>query len=991
MFSVVNTLETFGCTSDLPSVESIVSRIHICREEKDLLNARSLHLQICNFGLESNTTLGNYVVPMFVDCGSMLESQNLFKKLACHTEHSWTSLIQGFHEGGNWECGFNLYQEMLHQGVNPSPFTFTILLKACAKLNWVERGQECHSELTKKGFETTMSVGNILVDMYAKCGLLMDSQDTFNDLSFRDSFSWTALASGYAELGFAQQAIACFEKMQGEGIPHTTVSYLCNVKVCGILGDLDKGYLVHMEIAVNGFESMTFVSSALVGMYVKFGLLAQARDVFDEMSGRDAVSWNVLFMGYAEHGLDNSIIECWEEMNSERVSPDAAAYVTMIRTCGSIGDVGRGHMIHAECLCKGYESDPYVISMLIDMYMKFAHFSEAQQVFDQSPTQDVVLWTGLIAGYAEHELCEQALGCFRGMSCHDILPNSITFACTLKACCSGRSKNEGKEVHSQAVKLGYESDSLVSGSLIDLYVRLGLFADAAELFDRTLSQDIVSWNILIAGYVEHADFEEGLKCFQRMQQEGIPATTLTFVSSLKACGSMGDIEAGQDIHISIIKQGLERDMLVGNILVDMYARCNSLAEAADTFKRLDSRDVISWTALIQGYVDKDMGIKAIDCFELMQEENICPDIVTCACILQACGDIGARERGQLMHMDSVIRGIEGDFLAGNALVDMYAKLGLFAESWAVFRMVLDPDLGMWNTLIQGYAEHGLAEEAMALLEEMQRDGLSPDVFTWNVVMAAYVEHDDVDRVFKIYVRMQEQGTLPNDFTFMSVLASCGNTSALRYGRRIHAQIARENLSESLAVSLIDMYGNCGSMVDSQQAFDVMPIRDTVAWNALIAGYTRQGNTKLVFCLYDSMIENGFTPNEITCLSLLSACQHAGLVETGRDCFEDMSTELGIEPTMKHYACTVDLLGRAGQLYEIVTFMQEMPFQPNLVTWHTFIGACQRYGNVDLGKRAFEFATSLSEKHAGAYVFMSNIYVDVDSEEPHEAPAVEACA
>ncbi|MCO5550009.1 hypothetical protein L7F22_003486 [Adiantum nelumboides] len=261
-------------------------------------------------------------------------------------------------------------------------------------------------------------------------------------------------------------------------------------------------------------------------------------------------------------------------------------------------------------------------------------------------------------------------------------------------------------------------------------------------------------------------------------------------------------------------------------------------------------------------------------------------------------------------------------------------------------------------------------------------------------MAGLIEQDDAERVLELYAQMQEQGVSPNDFTLMNVMASCGNTSAIRYGRRLHAQVVRSNSSvatENLAVSLIDMYGKCGSIVDAHEVFDATAKRDTATWNALLAGYTRQGNNKLVFRLYNSMKEEGFAPNEITCLSLLSACQHAGLVEMGRECFEFMSGELGIKPTMKHYACTFDLLGRAGRLNEIVTLMQEMPYQPNLVTWNTFIGACQRFGNLDLGRQAFDFARSLGKKHGGSYVFMSNISVDVDSEVYSGAPIVEACA
>eukprot|EP00250_Pteridium_aquilinum_P004804 c15006_g1_i1 orf=2-625(+) len=206
---------------------------------------------------------------MFVECGSMFDAHRVFHRLVLRKEYSWTSLIQGYVEGGECELATDMLQQMRNDCVEPSRFTFVALLKACAVMKNPVTGQEAHNDIAKEGFEGDSFVGNTLVDMYAKCGLLYEARDVFDSLSSQDIVSWNALIAGYADNACAEEVLKCREQMQAEGFQFDEVTYLWFLKACSTIGVINIGRELHSEIAKGEFNSHPFVCNALVDMYAK--------------------------------------------------------------------------------------------------------------------------------------------------------------------------------------------------------------------------------------------------------------------------------------------------------------------------------------------------------------------------------------------------------------------------------------------------------------------------------------------------------------------------------------------------------------------------------------------------------------------------------------------------------------------------------------------------------------------------------------------------
>lgn len=717
------------------------------------------------------------------------------------------------------------------------------LLHKCRKGRDLAHVLRLHAHMHQNGLAAHASLGNLLILVLVDFGIMHLAQKVFDSLIYENECSWNSLITGYVKHGAADCALALYQEIQEDrSLQLSEQSFVALLKACTVVKDLEVGCKLHIEVARNGLlQRNIFVGSTLVHMYAKCGLLTKAETVFHGLALRDVVLWNALIGGYAQHGLEENAILCLKQMEHEGLSPDAVTLVSTLTACCSIGDIVNGQEIHSEITQRGLEREPLVGNTLIDTYVKCGSLASAQDVFDKLADRDVVSWTAIIAGYVEHEHEEGAVKHFEQMQCEGICPNAFTYICILKSCGNVGTLDKVADLHGEIVRRGLERELPVANTLLDVYAKCGSLAAAQQVFNRLPAHSVVSWTALIVGYVEHAHGVEALECFKQMQEEGIPGDAVTLVSGLKACGMARSMCKGRELHAELTKKGFEREILAGNVLVDLYGKCGLLEEAQNLFDKLSVHGVISWTALITEYVESGHPEEALFYFEWMQNEGISADKVTLICGLKACGSMEATDKGCRLHTEVVEKGLESETSVGNIMVDMYAKCGLLAEAQAVFHKLLDQDVISWNALITGYAQVGKSEHA-----------------------------------FNMFDRMSGQGMKPNLITFVGVLNACG---------------------------------------------------------------------------------------------------HVGLVDKRKMILKVMSCEYGLIPTLEHYTRMADLLARAGLIDKAVALIENIALHPDTSIWLTVLGACRKWGDVQLGKYVFHHAVESNEDNATTYVCMSNIYVD----------------
>lgn len=425
-----------------------------------------------------------------------------------------------------------------------------------------------------------------------------------------------------------------------------------------------------------------------------------------------------------------------------------------------------------------------------------------------------------------------------------------------------------------------------------------------------------------------------------MQFADMKPNPVTMASVFQACAQLGDLDKGKLIHDYVREKRIELDGHVENSLIAMYAKFGKIESARRLFDEMFERNLVSWNTMIAGYAQNEHADEAIKLFHQMQLDGVVPDSVTVLSVLQACAHSGDLEEGKLIH-DYILRnGFQSDVFVANSLVDMYAKCGFIDKACGLFDKMSKREAVSWNSMIAGYAQNGHANEALSLFNQM----LLTDV-------------------------------KPNVVTMVSVLPACAHLSALQQGRRIHGYIIRSGFNADVSVgnALIDMYAKCGNIGIACQYFDQMSYRNVVTWNAMIAGYGMQGHGKEGLALFSQMQETEVKPNHITFICILSACSHTGLVDKGWQYFHSMSKCYCIVPRMEHYACMVDLLGRAGRLDEAQDFIENMPIEPGPSVWGALLGACRIHCNVELGEHAAKHLFDSVPQDAGFYVLLSNIY------------------
>lgn len=454
-----------------------------------------------------------------------------------------------------------------------------------------------------------------------------------------------------------------------------------------------------------------------------------------------------------------------------------------------------------------------------------------------------------------------------------------------------------------------------------------------------LQRDVVVWNSMLAAHAQHGNSREAFELYYKMKQQGVKPNGVTFISVLGACTSLADLAPGKDIHSHLENCGLETDVIVGTALVNMYGKCEQLEDASRVFHKLNERNVVSWTAIIEVHAVHRQEKRALGFYKQMLADGVKPNTVTFVSVLGACTSLMDNVQGKEIHASIMDCGLESDVLVGTALVRMYGEFGEVGNAKMAFDKIHLQNIVSWTTMFTAYAQHGHAKEALLLYQQMQSEGVKPD-----------------------------------KYLFINALEACSSLGVLTQGEEIHATIIDSGLESDVVVgtALIDMYGKCGGLEKAWSVLQKIDNRNVLSWTALIAGYAHAGHAEKALHLFEQMQEEDVKPDGVTFRSILSGCSHAGFVDEGWFHFHSMSEDYNIVPTLEHHACMVDLIGRTGRLEEAVKFILQMPLVPDVVLWSTLLGACRLHDDLEHGQWAADKILQLDPQVIAPYVLLSNI-------------------
>ncbi|XP_057438848.1 pentatricopeptide repeat-containing protein At2g22410, mitochondrial-like [Lotus japonicus] len=473
--------------------------------------------------------------------------------------------------------------------------------------------------------------------------------------------------------------------------------------------------------------------------------------------------------------------------------------------------------------------------------IRYAHLL-FHRVIDEPNT---FMWNTMIRGYRKARNPNIAFSYFLRMLRHRVEMDCRSFVFALKACEELSGDFEGESVHCVVRKLGFDSELLVRNGLIHFYADRGWLKHAREVFDESSLKDVVTWTTMIDGYASRNCSELAMELFNLMLRGDVEPNEVTLIAVLSACSQMGDIEMGRRVHENMEKKNMRCSLNLHNALLDMYVKCGSLVAARELFDRMETRDVFSWTSMVNGYAkcgDLENARRFLDqtphknvvswsamlagysqnnkpkeslkLFHEMMGAGVVPEEHALVSVLSACGQLSCLNLGHWIHQHFVIeKGMHPSVTLANAILDMYAKCGSIEAAAEVFNAISERNLVSWNSMIAGYAANGQAKQAVNVFDQMRCMGFKPD-----------------------------------DITFVNLLTACSHGGLISEGqeyfytmeRNYGIKPKREHYS-----CMIDLLGRTGLLKEAYELITSMPMQPCeAAWGALLNACRMHGNVEL---------------------------------------------------------------------------------------------------------------------------------------------------
>ncbi|KAK6162759.1 hypothetical protein DH2020_002600 [Rehmannia glutinosa] len=573
--------------------------------------------------------------------------------------------------------------------------------------------------------------------------------------------------------------------------------------------------------------------------------------------------------------------------------------------------------LHSLLITFGLHKYLFFSGKLISKYSQLKDPNSSLLAFrENSQTNNAYMWNTIIRAMTHNGFYTKALELYAEMRKIEVKPDNYTFPSVINACGSLKDFEKGRVVHEHVTELGFESDLYINNSLIDMYSRCNELHCAREVFDQMPLRDIVSWNSLISGYTSNGFFEDALEIYTQLRMDGLVPDSFSLSSVLLSCGGLGEIQQGQKVHGLAEKVGTCRNVIVSNGLLSIYFKFDMLHNCWRIFNEMVHRDSVTWNTIICGYCESGLYEESIRLYMEMVG-HFEPDILTITSVLRACTYVGNLKLGRYVHDYMVRNGYEFDIIASNIIINMYAKCGDVLHAREVFENMGSQDLVSWNSLLGGYTENGLYQEAIELFSRMK-------------------------------ITFQ-----PDFVTYVTLLSICTELANINFTEELHCDIIKQGFGSTQTVgnALVDAYAKCGKMENALKQFENMKIRDTVTWNSIISSCGHSENSSLGFRMLRRMRMEGIMPDIPTFLSTLPLCSYLIAKRQGKE-MHGCIFKFGFESNTPIGNALIEMYSNTGSLNSSILVFEQMKTR-DLVSWTAIISSYGMYGEGRKALEAFE--------------------------------------
>jgi pentatricopeptide repeat protein len=486
--------------------------------------------------------------------------------------------------------------------------------------------------------------------------------------------------------------------------------------------------------------------------------------------------------------------------------PTLGVFKNLIAACLDLGQPQKAKDIWNEMKRYSVSPDYLCFGLLVRVSAKNGDSLLAKELFSKIKNKEykfqcnVVDCAQLIQALSRGGKMEDVMSVFVWMEEHGIKPDAILYLCVLKSC------NDiviGRRIHAQIISSQTELTIQLQSGLLNMYAKCGSMDEARSIFDSMQSRDVIAWNAMIQGYRQNENGKEALQLFEQMKEEGLQPSQVTYIIVLSACANLSALSLGRKIHSQINEACIEWNIEMKNSLLNMYAKCGSMDEARSLFDTMQSKNDITWNAMIQGYGENGNGKEALELFEQMKKEGLQPSQFTYTIVLSTCANLSALSLGRKIHSEIDKGGIEWNIEMKTSLLNMYAKCGSMDEARSIFDTMQSKNDITWNAMIQGYGENGNGKDALELFEQMKQAMIYPDSLTFVALLNAFSHAGLVEEALKYFHSMKEE------YKIIPETSHCN--------------------------CVVDALSRAGRLEEAESLIGTMDQPDVVTWTALLGG------------------------------------------------------------------------------------------------------------------------------------------------------------
>lgn len=500
---------------------TVAQVIQTYAQTRQLNKGKRLHGQLICAGYPLCTFLTNHLVNMYSKCGYLDHALKLFDTMPQRNIVSWTAMITGFSQNLRLPEALETFCQMRNAGESPTQFAFSSVVRACASLGWIEIGRQMHCLALKCGFGYELFVGSNLADMYSKCRAMVEACKVFEEMPCKDEVSWTTMIDGYAKNGDFERALLAYKRMINDAFVIDQHVLCSTLSACGALKACNFGKSLHSSVVKLGFELEIAVGNALTDMYAKAGDMESASNVFGtESERRNVVSCTSLIDGYVEKDQIEKALYVFADLRRQGVEPNEYTFSSLIKACANQAALEQGTQLHAQVVKFNFDTDPYVSSILVDMYGKCGLLDDSIRVFDEIGDPTEIAWNSLVSVFAQHGLGKGAIETFDRMIHKGVKPDAITFVSLLTACSHAGLAEEGlKYFHSMEKTYGVVPREEHYSCVIDLLGRAGKLKKAEEFINNMpIEPNAFGWCSFLGACRIHGDKERGKLAAEKLMK-----------------------------------------------------------------------------------------------------------------------------------------------------------------------------------------------------------------------------------------------------------------------------------------------------------------------------------------------------------------------------------------------------------------------------------------------------------------------------------------